>query len=61
MIAPIVYTNAELGIESRITETVDGRFHVTLRDTDADQVFPSSLITPDLAMAKAIAASWVAD
>lgn len=47
------YTDHKNHIESRIAQRRDGQYAVTLRDLDADEVFPFAYIYPELAKAHA--------
>ena len=49
------YIDAANNIEARIALRRDGRFAVTLRDLDADEVFPVAKIYSDFAKADAVA------
>lgn len=54
----LTYSNAELGIESRILLAEDGRYHVVMRDTDADRTV-SVQICIDLPQAERYARVFV--
>lgn len=49
------YTDTANNVEIRIAQRRDGRYAVTLRDIDADEVFPVAKIYSDVAAAHAYA------
>lgn len=51
----IIYTDTTNGVQARIAVRQDGRYAVTVRDLDADEVLPVAKIFPDFASADALA------
>lgn len=51
----IIYTDTIHGVQARIAVRQDGRYAVTVRDLDADEVLPVAKIFPDFASADALA------
>lgn len=47
------YTDRANNVEARIAQRLDGQYAVTLRDLDAEEVFPYAYIYPDLTRAHA--------